>query len=92
MLGIFSSVSGKYIFSVRNIVGTCYYDGNEDSGTGLLTGLETAGAKPLMENQDFFVLGLQPNPNPMLPEIVKPVRKKHKNHTSKRNNKNKKCI
>ena len=52
----------------------------EDSGTGLLTGLETAGAKPLMENQDFFVLGLQPNPNPMLPEIVKPVRKKHKNH------------
>jgi hypothetical protein len=51
----------------------------EDGGIGLLTGLETAGAKPLMKNQDFFVLGLQPNSNPALPEIVKPVRKKQKN-------------
>jgi hypothetical protein len=50
----------------------------EDSGSGLLTGLETAGAKPLMENQDFYVLGLLPNPNPVLPAIVKPVRKKPK--------------
>jgi hypothetical protein len=41
----------------------------EDSGTGLLTELETAGAKPLMENQDFFVLKIQPSPNPVLPEI-----------------------
>ena len=50
----------------------------EDSGSSLLTGLETAGAKPLMENQDFYVLGLLPNPKPVLPAIVKPVRKKPK--------------
>lgn len=52
----------------------------EDAGTALQAELATAGAEPLVENQDFFVLGLQLNPNPMLPEIVKTVRKKHKNH------------
>jgi phosphoglycerol transferase len=48
----------------------------EDAGQGLQAGLESAGAKPLMENQDFFVLGLQPNPNPVLPEIIKPIQKR----------------
>lgn len=41
----------------------------EDAGTALQAGLAAAGAEPLMENQDFFVLSLEPSPNPVLPEI-----------------------
>jgi phosphoglycerol transferase len=41
----------------------------EDAGTALKAGLAAAGAEPLMENQDFFVLTIQPSPNPVLPEI-----------------------
>jgi len=48
----------------------------EDAGIALKAELATVGAEPLMENQDFFVLVLRPNPNPELPEIVKQVRKK----------------
>lgn len=41
----------------------------EDGGQALRADFETAGAKPLGENQDFIVLEIQPIPNPELPVI-----------------------